>query len=345
MHAIILAGGTGKRLWPLSQQSFPKQFLNVGASISLLQKTVKRFCRAGLHDHIVISTHSKLQNLVQTQLEKIAFAWQGRLIVEPTSKNTAPAIALSLKYLIDKKGAHESDICIVCPVDLHFDDENKWISLLTLAQSEAKKGLIVTFGIQPTKVETGYGYIRVHKESSNRVLQATQFIEKPDKHHAKMLIEEGKVYWNSGIFVFQIRTLLQAFKRHLPEIFNWFQQSYSLCLQHFDQLPHISIDHGIMQQQSDLAVIPYDGGWSDIGSWDRMYEMLPKDDQNNVVTGKATPIKVKRSLLHSTNKPLIAIGLDDIIMIETPEYIFATRRGLGDDLHSLIENAQDALSK
>ncbi|MCB1109352.1 MAG: mannose-1-phosphate guanylyltransferase [Chlamydiia bacterium] len=301
MKGMILAGGTGTRLWPLSRDEAPKQFLSLGEEGSLLEQTVGRLSS---HDLLVIA-NGKHHALVQEQV-------QCPILIEPTARSTAPAIALGLKHWIDRCGASFEDVCVVTPSDLYFENEEDFLRLLPSAEEGARTGAIVTFGVVPTYPETGYGYIQVREGKG--VLPVERFIEKPPFETAVRLIEKGNYYWNAGIFVFQIGHLLKEFEIHAPDIARWISSPYETCLESFSKLPNISIDHAVMEKTKQVLLIPYPSVWSDLGSWQRLDAVLPKDENGNYFSGQIEAIDSEDCLVFGDD--IVTLGVKDLVVVK-----------------------------
>jgi len=326
MKVIILAGGSGKRLWPLS----PKQFLDFNTEGSLLQQTVNRFSQ----DEILVVTNHKHYGTI---LKQLGPSYSDAILVEPEPRNTAPAICLSLKYLLDKTGAQKDAFCMVCPSDHYFSSVEEFKCLLPVAKKAAATGSIVTFGITPTYPETGYGYIQTADGES--ILPVTRFVEKPDLQTAKELLREGNYYWNAGIFVFQIAPFLKELSEHAPTLFEWFSLPYEEALRDFTSLASISIDHALMEKTSRILLIPYPSLWSDLGTWDRLDAVLPKDENSNFLSGEIQAIDTKRCLVFGDG--VATLGVKDLLIVKIGEQIVVCKRS---EMHRLSELREQILS-
>ncbi len=319
MKAVILAGGSGTRLWPLSSEEIPKQFLSFGKGGSLLEQTVRRFTGR----EVLVVGNEKYAPMIQEQLGS-----QAEVLIEPAVKSTAPAILLALKHLVER-GTSKEEICIVCPSDHYFEKEEDFLHLLPAAEMGARGGAIVTFGITPTYPETGYGYIKTEEGEVKR------FVEKPDLETATRLLEEGNYYWNGGIFVFQIGTLLKEFETHAPELFAWFQGQVA-----FEDLPTISIDHAIMEKTENILLIPYPSGWSDLGSWDRLEEALPKNGQGNFLSGAVEAIDTEGSMIFGDD--IVTLGVKDLVVIKREGKVVICSK---EHLHRLSETRSNLIKE
>ncbi len=283
MKAIILAGGGGTRLWPLSRESYPKQFLSLGSKLSLLQKTISRLEKISFIDSILIATNEKYQDLVLMQIEQMN-SKKAKVFLEPERKNTAPAIALALKYLQEFEHL-DNDPVLVLPSDHLIEPEVAFMQSVEKAMQMAKQDRIVTFGIQPTKPETGYGYIEISNPLDDVCFSVERFIEKPSLSKAIEYIQNSKFLWNSGMFLFLPSTFFSEIEIHCPEIARLTRKTYSEYAAEFSSSPDISIDYALLEKTKKIACKPLKVSWSDIGSWDSLYEVLEKDCNQNVKVG------------------------------------------------------------
>jgi len=249
MKVIVLAGGSGTRLWPLSRKNFSKQFLKLSEEKSLLQQTLERLLRAVGSEDVIVMTNDDYKNLVASELESIkseSFSQSSKIniILEPVARNTAPAIALGVKYCIEKLGCGEDEVVFLSPSDHLIKPVDKFVEYLKNAGEIAKDGHIVTFGIKPDRPETGYGYIKTgnrQKSKSKKIEfhRVEKFTEKPDFKSAKRYLDEGNYYWNSGMFVFSIGVMIEEFKRYAPEISGFFSMNFDDMAANFFKMPDI----------------------------------------------------------------------------------------------------------
>ena len=272
MKAIILAGGAGTRLRPMSTEDCPKQFLEFGSEGSFLQKTVQRLLQGSFIDEIVISTHLNYAPLVQEQLRQ--FGSIIKILVEPCRKNTAPAIALAIKYLEQYCSAKPTDAILVAPSDHLIEPEAVFLNAVEQMEEKALTGKIITFGIRPTKPETGYGYIEMGDKVSESTYKAVRFVEKPDQTLAEELSRDPRYFWNSGIFLFSIDAFWRQLKMHAIHLHKVTSCDFAELIGRFDALPNLSWDDAVMEKTNDILISPLNIFWSDVGSWDSVYELL-----------------------------------------------------------------------
>ncbi|GIL19361.1 MAG: mannose-1-phosphate guanylyltransferase/mannose-6-phosphate isomerase [Candidatus Jettenia sp.] len=344
MKALILAGGSGTRLWPLSRQNFPKQFLKLNEDKSLLKQTVERLMTSIPPGDIIIMTKSDYKFYVISELSALSVTHS---ILEPGSRNTAPAIALGIKYCIDKLGCDKDEVIFVSPSDHIIRPVEKFREYLKEAEEIAKDGFIVTFGIQPTKPETGYGYIKCNRQGlhdKQRYCNAEKFTEKPDRETAQCYLNEGNYYWNSGMFAFTIGTIMEEFKKYAPRIHKELDKGFDEILSTFIQMPDISIDYAIMEKSDKVITLPLDLYWNDIGSWDSLFDVLDKDESGNVKIGNVISINTRGTLILGNKRLISTIGLEDCLIIETDDAILVAKKGeaqkVKDIVNKLKENAR-----
>ena len=339
-HAVILAGGGGTRLWPQSRDAFPKQFLDFGTGESLLQQTIARLLQFHDLEQIVISTNARYEALVRSQIEKFQNQSHFTILVEPSRKNTAPAIAFAMKYLSDIAKISSDTPVLVVPADHTIDPVDEWVRSIENVFPAVELGHIVLFGIHPTKPETGYGYLEMGSPDNHHTYKVSRFIEKPNREKAESLIQSNRIYWNSGIFSFSSRTFWDQIRIHSPEIFRLSSGTFKEMEQNFSQMPDISIDYAIMEKSDQILASPLHVNWSDIGSWDGLYEILKKDANGNVLQGKVASLETKNSLIFSQKRIIATIGLEDLLIVETEDALLIAKRGDSQKIKSILQEIQ-----
>ena len=331
MFGVILAGGSGSRLWPLSRELYPKQLLTLNADKSLLQATFERLNNFIPAQNIMSVTNSKHHSNIKMQLSKLSE--DTVILAEPISKNTAPAIALSIKYIVENY--NEDEIILVVPSDLQINDVEKFTQTIKSSEHFANEGFIVTFGIKPNYPETGYGYICAENE------KVVSFVEKPNRQTAEKYIQNGNYFWNSGIFMFKASTIIKEFKKYCPEIDSVIKNidfsEKSISFTEFDKMPNISIDYAIMEKSSNIVMVELKSDWKDLGSWKSIYEISPKDENNNVFVGHVLDKDSKNSLVYSSSKLVATIGLEDTVIVETEDAILACKKDKTDEVKQVYE--------
>lgn len=337
MKSIILAGGSGSRLWPLSREEYPKQLLSFDKEQSLLQKTFNRLCTFSKPADIVTVTNIKHYSNIKLQLNKIDSS--NVVIGEPFGKNTAPAIASTLQYFIQQ--GCEDDVVLIVPSDHLIKDIDGFNKTVELGKKLAEQGYIVTFGIKPTYPETGYGYIKTEKALSVGY-KVEKFVEKPNFETAKKYLDSGNYYWNGGIFMGKISTFLNEFKKYASDIYMHlgelnFSKSTQINYSVYEKMPSISIDYAIMEKSDKIALVKLQSDWNDLGSWQSIFNVKEKDENGNVLTGKVVVDNVKNSFIYSQKEVVAVSSLENIILVETEDAIMACKLDESQNVKKLYE--------
>lgn len=337
MKSIILAGGSGSRLWPLSRDLYPKQLLAFDEKESLLQKTFKRLCQFSKPSEIVTVTNIKHSSDIKLQLNTIDNT--NIVISEPLGKNTAPAIACTLEYF--KQTSSTDDVVIIVPSDHLVKRVEDFMATVEEGYKLAQEGYIVTFGIKPTYPETGYGYIKTLKPLAVGQ-KVERFVEKPDLETAKNYLASGDYYWNGGIFMGKISVMLEEFAKYTPDIYKNlakldFSKNTQIEYAIYEEMPSISIDYAIMEKSEKIALVELKSDWNDLGSWQSIYNVKPKDENGNVITGKVVVDNVKNSLIYSQKEIVAVTGLEDVILVETEDAIMACKMNESQNVKKLYE--------
>lgn len=337
MYGIILAGGSGSRLWPLSRELCPKQLLKLDGENSLLQSTFKRLCRFIDPENIISITNIKHANDVKFQLSKVC--GDSVVLSEPIAKNTAPAIAASIEYF--KQMKDENEVVIIVPSDHLIKDLEKFENTVKTGLKAAEEGKIVTFGIQPTYPETGYGYIKTKSENEG-IFDVDCFVEKPDLKTAQKYLLEGNYFWNSGIFMAKVSTLLKEFAHYQKEIFENlsklnYKESITIKYGVFEDMPSISFDYAIMEKSNKIVLCKLQSDWSDLGSWQSLYDVTEKDSNGNVLEGNAIVEDVKNSFIYTDKKIVAAIGLENVILVNTEDAVLACKADYSQQVKNVFE--------
>jgi len=337
MKAIILAGGSGTRLWPASREAYPKQFLKLNGEKSLLQQTLERLLKIVSPQDILLLTNEQYKFHVLSDVNEVSKDLADNILLEPARRNTAPAIALGMKYCLEKLKTSSEEVLFVCPSDHIIKPVEKFVEYVKLAEKVARQGYLVAFGIKPLYPETGYGYIKITGEDRGGYYLVERFTEKPDFETAKRFLNEGNYFWNSGMFAFTIETMIEELKLYAPDIYQLFDQPLEAMIATFTKMPDISIDYAIMEKSKRVAAIPMDIYWSDIGSWDSLYDVLDKDDKANAILGDVLA-KDTESCLVIGNKRLIAtVDLKDLIIVETDDAVLIAKRGSAQKVKHIVE--------
>ncbi len=329
MKALILAGGKGTRLWPVSRDKFPKQFHKIVGNKTLLEITAERI--AGIDFFVSTNVEFKLlvKDILKIEDEKI--------IVEPACKNTAPAIAYALQYMLEKEFVERDEPVAVLPSDHYIEEKEKFREYLKKAEEYAKR-YIVTFGIKPNRTETGYGYIKLGEKIGDSVYKVDKFIEKPNYDNAKELIKNGAL-WNSGIFMFSPEVFFKELKKCSPEIYNCLGEYFEDTCKKFNEMPEISIDYALAEKSNNVVCMPMEISWSDLGSWDAVYEIAEKDSNGNYIKGNIYQIDTKNSLIYCEDNRLICtLGVKDIFVVDSGDVVLILKKGEGQRVKELVES-------
>ena len=342
IHPVILSGGSGTRLWPVSRSLYPKQLLPLVSDNSLLQETARRLAgRPGIAAPLVIC-NSDHRFIIAEQLRAIAVE-PADIVLEPVGRNTAPAVAVAA-LAIQKQDPE--GVLAVLPADHAIADSDGFARAIHHAAGLARQGYLVTFGIEPTRPHTGYGYIRRGDAIDEQAWKVDRFVEKPDEETARHYLADGGYSWNAGIFVFSARAYIDELARHDPETLQACRESLEgaerdldfcrLNAAAFSRARDISIDYAVMEKTDRAAVIPVNIGWNDVGAWDALWEIGEKDENGNVILGDVIAEGVANSYLRSEDALIAAIDIDDIAVIQTRDAILIAPRGKTERVKSVV---------
>ncbi len=346
VYPVLLAGGVGSRLWPLSRELSPKQVIKFFGEDSLLQSTIKRIIPVLNKENVRIVCGDKHFDETARQMEETGILPAGKIICEPCGRNTAPAILLAVLNILK----HEKDaVLCVFPADHVVRDNSIFQDKLKSAIKLADEGFVVTFGIRPHYPETGYGYIEGKNELHNGALSIKRFVEKPDIKTAKEYIKAGNFFWNSGMFAFKASVMVDEFKAFESELFKRMSNSVvakeTVAKADYEKLPNISIDYAIMERTDRGAVLPSDFGWSDIGSWKSLYDFFPKDDKGNVIKGDVIAKKTRNCLIIGS-KRLIAVNcLENMVVVDTSDSVFISDMENSRDVKAIVTELKEKKRK
>jgi mannose-1-phosphate guanylyltransferase/mannose-6-phosphate isomerase len=336
IHPVILCGGSGTRLWPLSRQSYPKQFSRLMGEESLFQASVRRVSGPAFALPLAV-TGDAFRFIVTEQLAAIETS-PGGILIEPTGRNTAPAILAAALWIAQQD---PNGLMLVCPSDHVIPDTEAFHSAVLAAAPSAQAGKLVTFGITPTRAETGYGYLQLDggaDPTAETPQPLAAFVEKPNAALAAEMLAAGTYLWNAGIFLFSVSTLLEAFRKYQPELFQDVSTAVGearldlgftrLAEQPWAKVADISIDYAIMEKASNIVAMPLSAGWSDLGGWEAVWQESGPDASGNVCSDHATAIDCTGSLLRSEVEglELVGIGLEDIVVVAMPDAVLVTKR-------------------
>ncbi|GAA4826690.1 mannose-1-phosphate guanylyltransferase [Algivirga pacifica] len=328
-YAVIMAGGVGSRLWPVSRKSYPKQFHDIlGVGKTLLQMTFERLLQVCAVDNIFIVTNDTYKGIVKEQLPQLA---EERILCEPQAKNTAPCIAYA-SYKIASINPEAS--ILIAPSDHLITNDISFASAADLAYKETnEKDQLITFGIKPSRPDTGYGYIEYHENESRDTVKVERFTEKPDLTTAEEFLSKGNYLWNAGIFVWSAKSIISALEKYTPQISSLFAPLLSgtqddFCVKSaFQKCDSVSIDYGIMEKANNVFVVPVSFGWTDLGTWKSIFETNIKNEDNNAFHGQVISEETTNTLVKiQPNKVAVVQGLEDYIVIDNEKALLICQK-------------------
>ena len=340
---VLLCGGSGTRLWPLSRKSYPKQFTALVGGESLFQASARRLTGDGYGAPLVI-TGSDFRFIVTEQLSETGIK-NGTVLIEPEGRNTAPAVLAAALHLASKD---PDAMMLVAPSDHVIPNDDAFRAIVQTGLAIAKEGGLVTFGISPDRPETGYGYLEMSSPPTGGPVPLTRFVEKPDVANAEAMLASGKFLWNAGIFLFSARAIIAAYEAHCPQLVGPVSAAvdglegdlnfFRLAAEPWSKAEDISIDYAVMEKADNLAVVPFSGAWSDLGGWDAVQREGAQDARGNVLGGPATAIDCEDTLLRSEAKglELVGIGLKDLLVVATPDAVLVADKSRAQDVKKAV---------
>ncbi|MGE3153723.1 MAG: mannose-1-phosphate guanylyltransferase/mannose-6-phosphate isomerase [Nitrospiraceae bacterium] len=349
VYAVILAGGSGTRFWPLSRHLYPKQLLRIMGDATLIQQTMRRVLGCVEPERVLISTNPAQADSIRVQLSE----WKDRLernfVIEPEGRNTAPAIGLAALEVVSR---NPNGIMVVLPADHVIKGETRFRAAVRLGAQLAEAGQLVTFGIKPIRPETGYGYIqpkrapRLGKDGTLAGYPVARFVEKPDAKTAARYLKAGTYYWNSGMFVWKAATILEEIDKHQPTLGRGLDRIRQLLAAGasrgdidglYRELPSVSIDTGVMERSDHAAMIPVDFHWSDVGNWSSIEEVASQDKAGNVINGKVVDLDSHHSIIYADRRLVATIGLSDMVVVDTPDATLVCPKARSQDVKKVVE--------
>ncbi|RKZ59181.1 MAG: mannose-1-phosphate guanylyltransferase/mannose-6-phosphate isomerase [Gammaproteobacteria bacterium] len=345
---VILSGGSGTRLWPLSRKLHPKQLLPLLNQTSLLQDTINRLDGLEGIESTIVICNEEYRFMVAEQVHETSIDSRA-IILEPVGRNTAPAIALAAFNALQ---ANEEAVLLVLPADHDIKIVSEFHKAIKTGLQQAREGHFVTFGIVPDAPETGFGYIKAASTVAvNQVADIEKFVEKPDVDTATQYLKEGGYYWNSGMFMFKASDYLNALKEFAPEIYSASDKAMSAAntdmdfirvdAEEFKKCPADSIDYAVMEKVSNAVVIPVDIGWSDVGSWSALHDIGERDENNNIIIGDAKCFSTTNSYVRAESKLVTTLGIEDIIIVDTDDALLVANKNHVQGIKEIVEALTD----
>ncbi len=344
LYAIILAGGTGTRLWPRSRRGRPKQLLDLMSARTMLQQTYDRIAPLLPPENVYVITNQAYVNEICAQLPHIP---PPQVIGEPEGRGTAPAIGYAATVL---RAYDPAAVMVVLPADHFIPREAEFHAAVSAAEQVAAQDLLVTFGIKPSYGETGYGYIEAGQELARTggliAYKVCRFTEKPDPQAAAQFVASGNYYWNSGMFIWRVPVILEEFERYLPQQAALLRELAAVQRtadesEAFDRiwrrLANVTIDYGIMEKSDRVAVLPLDAGWSDVGNWATLLDLLPGDGNQNVIIGDHIGVDTQSSLIYSNDRLIATVGLENMIVVDTGDVVLVCHKEDAQKVKHLVD--------
>jgi mannose-1-phosphate guanylyltransferase/mannose-6-phosphate isomerase len=343
---VILSGGSGTRLWPLSRKEYPKQYLPLVGDNTMLQETILRLKGLDNLADPVIICNADHRFLVAEQCQQIGVN-NPTILLEPVGRNTAPAIAAAA---LQSLKTSDDTVLLVLSADHVIQDIAAFHEAIKIASSQAQEGKLITFGIVPTDANTGYGYIKASKDDVNGAYKVEEFVEKPDLKTSQTYLEQGNYLWNSGMFMFKADTLIDELTTHSPGIVASVNNAINnatqdldfirLDKQAFESSPSDSIDYALMEKSDNVVVVPLDAGWSDVGSWPALYDIGVKNSSGNVLKGDVIAKDTTNTYIYASHHMITTVGVDNLVVIDTPDATFIASQDKAHEVKSIVESLQ-----
>ncbi len=351
IYPVILSGGAGSRLWPLSRSSYPKQLLPISSERTMLQETILRITgKRSIGGRPIVICNNAHRFLVAEQIRGLGL--EADVILEPEGRNTAPAATLAALHAIACNGDGDRDpLILIMPADHIMEDVDAFHEALIVGVAAASEGKLVTFGVVPTYAHTGYGYIEADA-AAGMAAPVKSFVEKPDSEAAVQMLECQRYFWNAGIFLFQAERWLEELRRYRPDIVSACEASYEKGASDADfyrpdadsfaATPSDSIDYAVMEKTDTAVVVPLDAGWSDVGSWSALHDVTKQDDDGNSISGDVIAVDCQDSFIKSTSRLLAAVGVKDLVIVEDKDSVLVASRESSEKVKQVVDVLEQA---